>query len=164
MISVLTGTQRIPFKRMIEGVLSYNSSTNADEKIFIQAGCYNLDEVSSNIDVVDYASQELIDRYLERSEIVVTHAGTGSVVGALEKGLVVVVMPRLRKYGEHIDDHQVELAEMFESLGYVIYWHDYEDFSSILDRAKKFQPKVYESKLLEFTNYIQGVVDDYMKF
>jgi UDP-N-acetylglucosamine transferase subunit ALG13 len=47
---------------------------------------------------------------LGASDLVVTHAGTGAAITALEMGICPVLVPRLRRYGEHVDDHQVQIA------------------------------------------------------
>jgi UDP-N-acetylglucosamine transferase subunit ALG13 len=41
---------------------------------------------------------------------VVAHAGTGSALAALEAGKCAILVPRERAHGEHVDDHQVEMA------------------------------------------------------
>jgi UDP-N-acetylglucosamine transferase subunit ALG13 len=56
---------------------------------------------------------------LEAAEIVVSHAGVGSIICSLRAGHVPVVFPRLKCYGETVDDHQAELAEALAQRGNV---------------------------------------------
>ena len=47
-------------------------------------------------------------------DIVITHGGTGAIIGAVKKGKKVIAVPRLAKYGEHVDDHQLQIIEQFK--------------------------------------------------
>jgi UDP-N-acetylglucosamine transferase subunit ALG13 len=58
--------------------------------------------------------------YMRRADVVVTHAGVGSIVLAMQHGHVPVVMPRLRRYGETVDDHQVPLVELLAEHGTLV--------------------------------------------
>ncbi len=57
--------------------------------------------------------------YMGEADTVVSHAGAGTIICAANLGHVPVVMPRLKRYGETVDDHQVALAEVFERTGRV---------------------------------------------
>lgn len=52
-----------------------------------------------------------------RADVVITHAGVGSVIGLIESGIFPVVVPRRAGHGEHVDDHQEEIAELVGNLG-----------------------------------------------
>ena len=49
------------------------------------------------------------------ADIVLTHAGVGSILLAIQHGHVPIVFPRLKRHGEHVDDHQLELAEQMSA-------------------------------------------------
>ena len=57
---------------------------------------------------------------MEQADIVVSHAGVGSIMCALQAGHVPVVFPRLKRYSETVDDHQVELATALSKRGTVM--------------------------------------------
>jgi UDP-N-acetylglucosamine transferase subunit ALG13 len=57
---------------------------------------------------------------IEAADVVVSHAGVGSIMCALRAGHVPIVFPRLKRYAETVDDHQAELAEALEKRGNVI--------------------------------------------
>ena len=52
-----------------------------------------------------------------RADVVITHAGVGSVIGLIESGIFPIVVPRRSAHGEHVDDHQEEIAELVTNLG-----------------------------------------------
>lgn len=57
---------------------------------------------------------------MHETDIVVSHAGVGSIMCALQAGHVPVVFPRLKRYSETVDDHQAELASALAERGTVI--------------------------------------------
>jgi beta-1,4-N-acetylglucosaminyltransferase len=57
--------------------------------------------------------------FMARARLVILHAGAGSIMQALDAGKLPVVMPRRLAYGEHIDNHQVELAQAFAARGLI---------------------------------------------
>jgi UDP-N-acetylglucosamine--N-acetylmuramyl-(pentapeptide) pyrophosphoryl-undecaprenol N-acetylglucosamine transferase len=62
---------------------------------------------------------ELVEA-LGASDLVVAHAGTGAAITALEMGICPLLVPRLRQYGEHVDDHQVEIASELARRGLAV--------------------------------------------
>lgn len=55
-----------------------------------------------------------------RADVVVAHAGTGAALTALEAGLCPVLVPRLARHGEHVDDHQEQVAAELDGRGLAI--------------------------------------------
>jgi UDP-N-acetylglucosamine transferase subunit ALG13 len=62
-------------------------------------------------------SQEAFTEEVRRADVVVTHSGVGSVIGLIESGVYPVVVPRRAAHGEHVDDHQAEIAELITGAG-----------------------------------------------
>lgn len=62
------------------------------------------------------ARHELMEK-AEWADVIVSHAGVGSILSALQAGKVPIVVPRRREYGEHVDDHQIEIAEFVSTRG-----------------------------------------------
>jgi UDP-N-acetylglucosamine--N-acetylmuramyl-(pentapeptide) pyrophosphoryl-undecaprenol N-acetylglucosamine transferase len=52
-----------------------------------------------------------------RADVVITHAGVGSVIALIESGIFPVVVPRRSAHGEHVDDHQAEIADLVGQVG-----------------------------------------------
>ena len=62
------------------------------------------------------------DQYLEAastSDAVISHSGVGTILDLLEAGVSPVVVPRRKEFGEHVDDHQEQVASALASLGLV---------------------------------------------
>lgn len=67
----------------------------------------------------EWLSFDQVLGFMDEADAVVSHAGTGTIICASNMGHVPVVVPRLKRYGEIVDDHQVALASAFERTGRV---------------------------------------------
>jgi UDP-N-acetylglucosamine transferase subunit ALG13 len=97
-----------------------------------------------------FATQDEMEKLCEQARIVVSHAGAGSVLTALSHKRPLVVMPRLRKHGEAIDDHQIELAEALSEAGVLLVAHNAGLLSAKLEAAASITlPVPSRSRLIE---------------
>jgi UDP-N-acetylglucosamine transferase subunit ALG13 len=71
-------------------------------------------------EAVAFMSFEDMLEHMGRASVVVSHAGVGSILCALQSGHVPVVMPRQARFGETVDDHQVELARALAPTGRIV--------------------------------------------
>ena len=92
----------------------------------------------------DFISQEEFLEYVNKSDVVVSHGASGSIMKALNAGKKVIAVTRLAKYGEHIDNHQIQNNEAFGENKYVIPVYEMEDlekaFKSIEDGTADLIP------------------------
>ncbi|NCC55803.1 MAG: capsular biosynthesis protein CpsG [Erysipelotrichia bacterium] len=121
-----------------------------DETIVAQKG--NAKYQPRNYTSFDLIGRADFQKYIDQSDIIITHAGTGSVIPPLKQGKKIIVFPRLQKYKEHVDDHQLELANVFSEGGYTLYADDKESLKKALIDIKKFKPKTFVSN--------KGVIDN----
>jgi UDP-N-acetylglucosamine transferase subunit ALG13 len=116
MIFVTVGTQ-LPFDRMIRAVDDWaGRSDRAD--VFAQVGPSTY--VPRHIRVSQFVSAGEFRDHVSRAQVVIAHAGMGSIITALELGKPIVVMPRRADLGEHRNDHQLATARRFLAQGRVI--------------------------------------------
>ena len=148
MILVLCGTQKQDFSRMIRAVEEL-----ADEHEVIVQGGHNQYE-SNKVKVLGFISQEEMNELYDQADYIITHAGAGSMIQSLKKGKITIAVPRLSKYGEHVNDHQIELADKLEKLGYLLVYHDGDQITEVFKKAKQFKVKPYRLKgeLLELVD------------
>lgn len=156
MILVLCGTQKQDFSRMIKLV----EQVAEREEVIVQAGHNHYE--STKMEVFGFVSNEKIQMLYEEADLIVTHAGAGSMLQAIKNHKRIIAVPRLKEYGEHVNNHQIELAKKFEDLGYLIAYHDGDDFVKTYERAKRFQPKPYTLKG-NMVTLIDDLLEGYMK-
>lgn len=69
--------------------------------------------------VITTMPTEEFDRLVTESDVVVSHSGVGSTLRILELGKSPVLVPRRASRGEHVDDHQAQVADRLSALGLV---------------------------------------------
>ena len=109
MIFVSVGTHPQQFNRLLEEIDRLIESGAIKEKVFAQTG-YS-DYKPKNYQGKDFLGMNQFDEKLKECSLFITHAGEGNIGTALQFEKKMVVVPRLKKYGEHTNDHQLELAE-----------------------------------------------------
>jgi UDP-N-acetylglucosamine transferase subunit ALG13 len=62
-------------------------------------------------------TQSELARYILAASVVVTHGGPATIAEAIAAGHVPLVVPRLRRLGEQVDDHQLAYARRLDALG-----------------------------------------------
>lgn len=87
-------------------------------------------------EAVAFMSFEQILERMQEASAVVSHAGVGSILCALQAGRVPVVMPREARFDETVDDHQVELAEALAPTGRIVLVEAGGDLSAAVDEAR----------------------------
>lgn len=81
------------------------------------------------------------EKCMDKADIIITHGGAGCIAGALERNKPTIVVPRLKKYDEHNNDHQLELASVLEKAGRVLVVHDVKDLEQTIEKAWNFSPE-----------------------
>lgn len=157
MILVTLGTQKEQFTRLLD----YIEKSKIKDEIIVQAGYTKFD--SKKMKIFDFISYDEMEEYINKCDVVITHAGTGSVLTPLKKGKKVIICPRLAKYHEHVDDHQVELAEVFSEEGYVLELNEDNNLDDLMKKLKKFKPKEYVSNTDNFIEKLQKEIANYLK-
>jgi UDP-N-acetylglucosamine transferase subunit ALG13 len=109
MIFVTLGTHEQPFARALDLVAELEFE--AEEEVLVQYGATPARSDLSNVRWVDYLEWDALTHTMRSAEVVISHAGVGSTVTAIRAGKKPVVVPRLARFGEHVDDHQLQLAE-----------------------------------------------------
>ena len=156
MIFVTLGTQKFKFNRLIDYIYKLGLVFN-DEKFIVQNGFSNRID-SQNIKCIDFLNQNEFEFYIKKSRIIICHGGVGSLHTCLSYGKKVISIPRLKRYGEHIDDHQCEICNKYESLGYIMLANDYEELFNDIKSIDDFTP----TKLVISSNRINSFLLRYI--
>jgi len=100
-------------------------------------------------------SFEEILRLNRDARVVVSHAGAGSIVTALKEKTPVIVVPRLKKYNEHMNDHQLEIAKAMSDNKNVTVLYNIESLEDSLKLSFNFVEECNTNKLVyQLQNYI----------
>ena len=108
----------------------------------------------------EFSTHEEMSKLQQNAEVVICHAGTGTVTGSLLKGKKVIVFPRLSKFNEHESDNQLELATAFRDAGYVSFATDKESLINAINNLNAFEPKKFVSNNENFLKLLRGVLQN----
>lgn len=130
MILVTVGTSETPFDRLLQ---AFDVVERPDEELVVQHGPSSVrPRGASCVDFLPF--DQLVDA-IRRARLVVTHAGVGSIMTTLANGKRPIVVPRLRRFDEAVDDHQLALGRRLAESGLVVLVESPEDVLARLDAA-----------------------------
>jgi len=84
--------------------------------------------------------------HIDAAAVVITHAGVGSILCATRAGHTPLVVPRLERHGEHVDDHQVELTDALAARGIVVPVWELDGLAETVSTAPPRRPRVEQSE------------------
>jgi UDP-N-acetylglucosamine transferase subunit ALG13 len=136
LIFVTLGTHEQPFERSIDML----AGAGIDEELVVQHGHTPARAGLPNSSWLSFTSYEELTHLVRQSEAVVSHCGVGTILTALRLGKIPIVVPRLRKHGEHVDDHQLQIAREFGRRGLVLPCFDADGLASALEETRPRLP------------------------
>ena len=159
MVFVTLGSQKFQFNRLLEAVDELVEKGVIGDEVFAQTGY-------SDYQPKNYKYKQFLDRdeFAEmegKADIVITHGGTGAIIGAVKKGKKVIAVPRLARYGEHVDDHQVQLLEQFGDMGIIEVCYEMAELGEKYLKIRDKEFGKYESNtqviIESVEKFIQGI-------
>ncbi|NLW84224.1 MAG: hypothetical protein GXY41_07480 [Phycisphaerae bacterium] len=138
MIFLAVGTQ-FGFDRLVRAMDEAIDAGLIAEAVFAQIGPGEYRP--QKMEYVHSLDKETFDKTLAACDAVISHAGMGNIAMALNLNKPLLVMPRQKKYGEVVNDHQVDTARKFEELGHVLVAYDTEELPEKIKQLKTFAPK-----------------------
>ena len=157
MILVMLGTQNNSFHRLLEEIDKLIDIGKIQEEVIVQAGYTKYE--SKNMKIIDFLPNEELEKLEQQANCIITHGGVGSIIGSIEKGKKVIAVPRLKQYGEHVNDHQLDIVESFDKLGYIIGTADVSQLGEALQRIKEFEPKKYIQNTVNIIKIVEDFID-----
>jgi UDP-N-acetylglucosamine transferase subunit ALG13 len=138
MIFLTVGTQ-FPFDRLVKAVDKAAGTNGFDEQIVAQIG--DSFYCPENFEATPSVEKAVFDQHFNKADSIISHAGMGTITMALDHRKPLLVMPRLKKYGEVVNDHQLAIAKKFEQLGYLLVAYRVEDVPIKMKQLKSFVPQ-----------------------
>jgi UDP-N-acetylglucosamine transferase subunit ALG13 len=156
MIFVSVGTNEAPFDRLLRALAALPTG----ERLVIQVGHSSADAVPRG-EVVDFLPFEEMGETIRQARAFVTHAGVGSIMVALANGKRPIVLPRLKAFGEAVDDHQLQLGRRFARAGLVTLVEEPDLLAEALAGGQAAESVVAESSPLgaELRLFLETVME-----
>lgn len=158
MIFVTLGSQKFQFNRLLKAVDGLIENGTITDRVFAQVGY-------SDYEPKNYAFKKFLDRdefarIMGASDIVITHGGTGAIIGAVKEGKKIIAVPRRERYGEHVDDHQLQIVEQFRKLNIIYECDECEKLGEILETIQGTVFNSYQSNPQNIINSIEKYIED----
>jgi UDP-N-acetylglucosamine transferase subunit ALG13 len=147
-IFVTVGTQ-LPFDRLITAVDSW-AGQNSQTDIFAQVGesaalPFNL-ESQARLTMKEFAGQ------VADADLLISHAGMGSIITALDLGKPIIILPRLAMHGEHRNDHQLATAGKFADIDGIHLAANENEIASCIERVLAAPKLAVETRKVKVGN------------
>lgn len=158
LIFVILGTQDKPFTRLLKQIEKEIKKGNIKEKVVVQAGI--TDYKSDNMEIYDLIPMSEFKENIKKSDYIITHGGVGSILDSLKCNKKVIAVPRLKEFGEHENDHQVQIVKKFEQLKYIKGCYKIEELGNIIKQLPNFVPQKYKSNNQRMIQLLENYIDN----
>lgn len=157
MIFITLGSQKFQFNRLLKEIDRLVGEGKISEEVFAQIG-YS-DYKPKNYRYNEFLDREKFIEIINKCDKVITHGGTGAIITAVKSGKKVIAIPRLAKYGEHVDDHQLQITKQFSEMNLIIGIKEISDIEESLKLADIYEFNSYISN----TNSIIREIEKFIK-
>lgn len=137
MILVTMGTHAQPFMRLAHEVARLVDEGIIKEKVIMQAG--NTPFSHARIEVHRIMDPQTYADTVKKARLVITHSGAGGIGHAMEYKKPLILVPRRKKYGEHTNDHQMELGKILQEQGRGILVTEMSELAAAIEKAGKMK-------------------------
>ena len=155
MIFITVGSQKFQFNRLLEQIDLLIENKVIKEEVFAQVGAS--DYIPKNYEYKDFITQDEFKEYMSKASFVITHAGTGAIITALKNDKKVIAIPRLAKYGEHVDNHQIQLIDEFKELNFIEPVYE-------IDKLEQAIKDIKDKKYNKYVSNTDTIIKDIEKF
>jgi len=165
LIFVCVGSRYYPFDRLFKKLDELVEQGLIEDEIFAQIGTSKYKP--RHYAYKDFLTPDEFESKIDKAQIVISHGATGSFIQALKKDKKVIGVTRLEKYGEHIDDHQIQTNEAFAENKYILAVFEMDE---LFDAIKAYEDGTADVIRWENRNpnaiidLIDGFIQEQIKF
>jgi len=135
-ILLTVGTERFQFDRLIQAFDEQCADASIGRTAFAQIGSSTFEP--RNVDFARFLPFDELQDLMRRANLVVAHAGSGTLLSVHRVGKPCLAVPRLHRHGEHVDDHQLDIATRFDNAGIVRTVFDLNDLPELLRDSRQW--------------------------
>jgi len=151
MIFVTVGSSANGFDRVVKYVDELKNEGKIRGKVIAQIGngSYKPEKID---EFFKFKEWDEIERLNEKADMIISHAGAGTILTALDHSKPLICVPRLQKLGEHTDSHQVEMAKFLAKEKKILVANDKTELLECIRKVSRgWKPKLEkgESKAAE---------------
>lgn len=156
MIFITVGSRSFQFNRLLEAIDKAVESGFIMDELFAQIG--SSDYEPKYFPYVKFLNHTDFNNCIEECDTVITHGGTGVIMNSIKRGKKVIAVPRLAKYHEVVDDHQIQLVREFERMGMIIACYECDKIAEAIEQSKWKTLISYESNTSNVIHSIESYI------
>lgn len=161
MIFVAVGTQKFPFNRLVNAVDQLVESGVINEPVLIQLG-HSTYQPKHCCSVAFMQPADFMQKIAE-CDLFITHCGVGSILNALAMQKKTIVVPRRKEFGEHVDNHQLEIGLEFDAMGLVVCCEEISKLEHAMAACSQLQPKDVRISYKNAGTYVEQYLCEQLK-
>ena len=153
MIFLTVGTQKFQFNRLLQAVDLLIDASIIQEQVVAQCGYSTY--VPRNFETCSFLENEQFISMVNSCDLLITHGGVGTILKGIENKKRVIIVPRKKAFGEHVDDHQQEIAKESGKLDGVCVCNqitDLEECYRTIQKVPCAEMKLHFSNTARFLN------------
>ena len=158
MIFVAVGTQKFPFDRLLKGIDDLIEQGQLESDVFAQIG--HTDYAPRNYRYQNFLTKDDFQSYISSCDVLITHSGVATIIAGMKLEKPVVVVPRFAKFGEHVDDHQFQIAESFSDKNLVLMCKHMDKLAQTVQEAKTHSFSKYVSQQERMIHTIRDYLEN----
>jgi len=158
-IFVTVGTQ-LPFERLVMAVDVWAAGATPRPDVLAQVGAGRVDY--PYLRCVRTLDRSRYEAAIAAARLMIAHAGTGSILTALDRGVPVIIMPRDHRRAEHRDDHQSQTARQLEKMGLVAVAWSESELPALIDAelSRVGEGRPARQRSTELVDYIRSYLHE----
>lgn len=154
-VFVTLGSHPQPFIRLLNEIIKQKYD---EFDFFVQTGFTNFEFKKNNFQFEKFLSDSEFKKKIKESDLVISHAGAGTIINTLSLEVPLILVPRLKEFGEHTDNHQLELAEAMNNNKKCISVFEISNLFSAIQNAKKTKVESNKNKIVNrINNYLNNL-------
>lgn len=153
MIFVCVGSREYQFNRLLKKIDELIEDKIITDHVFAQIGQSTY--LPKNYTYEKFLSSKEFQKKQSEADLIISHAGTGALMSALKLGKKVIAVPRLKKYDEHIDNHQLQIASVLDESNYLKTVTNLDKLNEVIKMLEKENSIEKYDKKSEIVNLIE---------
>ncbi|MGX6971787.1 PssE/Cps14G family polysaccharide biosynthesis glycosyltransferase [Vagococcus lutrae] len=150
-VYVTVGSQKIPFDRLLQYVDNLAREKKMDKnQVFMQTGVSSF--IPENAYYSNFVDQGEHEKLVREASVIITHAGTGSIIRALNNKKKIIIVPRESKLNEHVDNHQFQIMRQFTKMKYCMSATNYDELKKAYEQLDIYKFNEFKSNNEFFIN------------
>lgn len=152
-IFITVGSQKFQFNRLLMKMDEILSVYKSSFSVFAQIGCSTY--LPKNYQYTNFMEKNEFVKKIKNADLIITHGGTGAIITSLNYDKPVIAVARLKKYDEHVDDHQKEIIETFCNAGYILGTTDENEIYNLIVTSNTYNFTKFISNTNNFVKQLK---------